>query len=104
MSIPTSKLAIIGVTSILMIAPWVLWGLLSIVVRRSSVDLQRLGQWLRALQWVAWTCGVFLYSGYFLGGHFPWVYAAAVATLSVGLSFPARWLKDQLALPVSSPL
>jgi hypothetical protein len=102
MNLDWSKLLVIGSTSLLIIAPFVVWGALYVAVRKWSLDLQSLVPWLRGFRWVVWSCGLLLYIGYFVGGHFPWVYPASVATFSVGLVFPEKWLKGQFAAPNST--
>jgi hypothetical protein len=97
-----SKLLTIGITSLLVIAPFVVWGALSVVMRKWSLDPRSLLRWFRGFRWVVWSCGLLLWVGYgvsfFMGRpHFPWVYAGAVVTFSVGLSFPERWLKERFA-------
>jgi hypothetical protein len=91
----------IGVTSLLIIAPFVLWGVLYVAVRKWSLDLRPLIPRFRVFRWVAWSCGLLLYVGYFLGAHYPWGFPIAVVTFSIGLSFPESWLKRQYA-PVDS--
>jgi hypothetical protein len=97
MNFDASKLLVIGITSLLVIAPFVVWGALYVAVRKWSLDLRSLLPWLRGFRWVVWSCGLLLFVGYFAGGHFPWVYPSAVSTFSAGLYFPERWLKEQLA-------
>jgi hypothetical protein len=96
------KLLVIGISSLLIIAPFIVWGALYVSVRKWSLDLQSVARWLRGFRWVGWSCGLLPYIGYFAGGHFPWVYPSAVATFSVGLYFPEKWLKGQLAPPNST--
>ena len=95
MSFDGSKLLVIGIRSLLIIAPFIVWGALYVAVRKWSLDLQSLVTWLRGFRWVVWSCGLLLFIGYFAAGHFPWVYAISVVTFSIGLSFPERWLKEQ---------
>ena len=97
-----SKLLVIGITSLLIVAPFIVWGALYVAVRKSSLDLQSLVPWLRGFRWVVWSCGLLFFIGYFAGGHYPWVYPSAVATFSAGLYFPERWLKEQLTPPNSA--
>jgi len=94
-----SKLLVIGISSLLIIAPFIVWAALYVAVSKWSLDLQSLVPWFRGFRWVVWSCGLFLFIGYFAGGHFRWVYPSAVATFSVGLVFPEKWLKEQFAPP-----
>ena len=102
MNFDGSKLLVIGISSLLIIAPFIVWGALYVAVRKWSLDLQSLVPWLRGFRWVVWSCGLLFYIGYFAGGHFPRVYAGAVATFSIGLYFPEKWLKEQLVPPNST--
>ena len=102
MSFDGSKLLVIGIRSLLIIAPFIVWGALYVAVRKWSLDLRSLLPWLRGFRWVVWSCGLLLYIGYFAGGQFPWVYAISVVSFSIGLSFPERWLKEQFPPPNST--
>ncbi len=102
MNFDGSKLLVIGISLLLVIAPLIFWGALYVTVRKWSLDLQSLVPWLRGFRWVVWSCGLLLFIGYFAGGHYSWVYPSAVATFSAGLYFPERWLKEQLAPPNST--
>jgi len=101
MNIFASRMVLIGLTSLLIIAPFVLWGVLYVAVRKWSLNLRPLIARFRAFRWVAWSCGVLLIVGCLAGGHYPWSYAIAVATFSAGLTFPESWLKRQYA-PIDS--
>jgi hypothetical protein len=96
MNFDGSKLLVIGISSLLIIAPFIVWSALCVAARKWSLDLQSLVQWFRGFRLVVWSCGLLLYIGYFAGGHFPLVYPASVVTFSAGLYFPERWLKEQL--------
>jgi hypothetical protein len=102
MNFDGSKLLVIGISSLLIIAPFIFWGALYVAVRKWSLDLQSLAPRLKGFRWVVWSCGLLLYIGYFAGGHFPWVYPISVVTFSIGLDFPERWLKGQFAPPNST--
>jgi hypothetical protein len=93
-----SKLLVIGIASLLSVAPFIVWGALSVVMRKWSLDPRSLMPWLRGFRWVVWSCGIVLWVGYLVRPHFPWVYPCAVGTFSVGLIFPEKWLKEQPAL------
>jgi hypothetical protein len=98
-----SKLIVIGITSLLIIGgPFILWGALSVAVRKSSLNSRSLLWWFRGFRWVVWSCGLVLWVGYGVGyfmgrPHFLWVYPCSVATFSAGLVFPERWLKEQIS-------
>jgi hypothetical protein len=80
---------------LLIIAPLVFWAGLHLAVRRGQRIPGAVLPVIRTLRWIGWATGFVLLIAYGTGLKLfhVWPLGTAILTLSIGLSFPERWVK-----------
>ncbi len=90
----TELIALIGIPA----APLVVWAVLYVLGRRSSLDFHTILPWLNRLQWLSWgtAVGLFLFA-LAPSNHALFPFACACGTLNAGFSIAQSGLKRRFA-------
>jgi hypothetical protein len=88
-----------------LLGPFLVWGLLYAVARRSPTRINTLLTWIRVFRWAGWLAGVALSLFWLINTHasmnphavFSWWFVNGFFVFQLGLSFPESWLKSERA-------
>jgi hypothetical protein len=91
------------------VLPFVLWGVLAVIVRKDMQWLTRIYPWLRALSWGTWSLGVVMSLAALIGGfqhRQVFLFFASAAMFNGGIQLMRGWVQrrvDHDSIPRTSP-